>query len=130
MVWIAFYLNTFRAAWFCQFSQKNSSFQLPYQRLSSSTHCARGLFSGLNGSASLVDCNRKKIFCLGGAVFCEWCHKWRTFRPPWPTLPGLGANRWVVVFRWSFYWKLGCNPSVLILWMTCWGFGFKSCDVS
>jgi len=33
----------------------------------------------------------------------------------------------VVVFRWSFYWKLGYNPSLLILWMTCWGFGFKSC---
>jgi len=32
----------------------------------------------------------------------------------------------VVVFRWSFYWKLGYNPSILILWMTCWGFGFKS----
>ena len=26
--------------------------------------------------------------------------------------------------------KLGYNPSFLILWMTCWGFGFKSCDVS
>jgi len=33
----------------------------------------------------------------------------------------------VVVFRWSFYWKLGYNPSLLIHWMTCWGFGFKSC---
>jgi len=30
----------------------------------------------------------------------------------------------------SFYWKLGYNPSLLILWMTCWGFGFKSYDVS
>ena len=34
----------------------------------------------------------KKIFCLGGTVFCEWCHKWRTFRPPWPTLPGPGRQ--------------------------------------
>jgi len=24
----------------------------------------------------------------GKQVFCEWCHKWRTFRPPWPTSPG------------------------------------------
>ena len=23
-------------------------------------------------------------------VFCEWRHKWRTVRPPWPTLPGPG----------------------------------------
>jgi len=32
----------------------------------------------------------KKFFAWGVRVFCEWCHKWRTFRPPWPTLPGLG----------------------------------------
>jgi len=23
-------------------------------------------------------------------VFCEWHHKWRTFSPLWPTLPGPG----------------------------------------
>jgi len=33
----------------------------------------------------------KKNFLLGGAVFCEWRHKWRTFRPSWPILPGLGC---------------------------------------
>ena len=54
---------------FGDFCKKNSSFWLPYQRPSSSNHCARELFSVSNGSASLVDCNRKKIFCLGGAVF-------------------------------------------------------------
>ena len=53
-------LNTFRAAWFRRFSQKNSSFRLRYQCPSSSVHCARELFSGSNGSASLVDCTRKK----------------------------------------------------------------------
>ena len=62
-------LNTFRAAWFRQFSQKNSTFRLPYQCHSSSADCARELFSGSNGSASLVDCTRKKNFCLGGCVF-------------------------------------------------------------
>ena len=31
--------------------------------------CARELFNGSNGSASLVDCTRKKNFCLGGAGF-------------------------------------------------------------
>ena len=36
----------------------------------------------------------------------------------------------MVVFWWSFYWILGYNPSLLILWMTCWGFGFKSYDLS
>jgi len=34
----------------------------------------------------------KKIFCLGVWVFCEWRHKWRTFRPPWPTLSGPGRQ--------------------------------------
>ena len=62
-------LNTLRAAWFWRFSQKNSSFRLPYQCPSSSAHCAGELFSGSNGSASLVDCTWKKFFCLGGAGF-------------------------------------------------------------
>jgi len=53
------------------FGLKNSSFRLPYQRPSSSTDCTRELFNGSNGSASLVDCTRKKIFCLGVRVFCE-----------------------------------------------------------
>ena len=34
----------------------------------------------------------KKIFLLGVQIFCEWCHKWRTFRPPWPTSPGPGPK--------------------------------------
>jgi len=63
-------LNTFRATWFRRFfAKKNSSFLLPYQRPSSSAHCARELFSGSNRSASLIDCTRKKIFCLGVAGF-------------------------------------------------------------
>jgi len=44
-----------------------------------------------------------------------------------PLFLALGANRYVVVFCWRFYWKLGYNLSLLILWMTCWGFRFKSC---
>ena len=51
------------------FAKKNSSFRLHNQRPSSSAHCARELLSGSNGSASLVDCTRKKIFCLWGAGF-------------------------------------------------------------
>ena len=82
------YLTLLEPPGFGDFHKKNSSFWLPYQRLSSSAHCARELFSCSNGSASLVDCTWKNIFCLGVRVFCEWRHKWRTFRPPWPTLPG------------------------------------------
>jgi len=40
-------------------------------------------------AASLLVCTRKKIFAWGMWVFCEWRHKWRTFRPLWPTLLGL-----------------------------------------
>jgi len=37
--------------------------------------------------------SKKNFFCLGGWIFCEWRHKWRTFRPPWPTLPGPGRQQ-------------------------------------
>jgi len=56
---------------FGDFRKKNSSFRLPYQRPSSSAHCARELFSGSNGLANLVDGNRKKIFAWGVRFFCE-----------------------------------------------------------
>jgi len=60
-------LNTLASGWLAsgdfhwvvgvwRFSQKNSSFQLPYQRPSSSADCAGELFNGSNGSASQVDC--------------------------------------------------------------------------
>jgi len=43
-------------------------------------------------AASLLVCTRKKFFALGVRVFCEWRRKWRTFRPPWPTLPDPGRQ--------------------------------------
>jgi len=46
-------LNSLASARVQWFSQKNSSFRLPYQRPSSSADCARELFNGSNGSASL-----------------------------------------------------------------------------
>ena len=43
--------------------------------------------------ASLAVCTRKKkFFGWGMQFFCEWRHKWRTFRPPWPTSPGAGPK--------------------------------------
>ena len=35
---------------------------------------------------------KKIFFAWGVRVFCEWCHKWSTFRPPWSTLPGPGRQ--------------------------------------
>ena len=62
------------------FRPKTSSCQLPYQRPSSFADCARELFNGSNGSASLVDYTRKKFFGWGVRIFCEWHHKWSSFR--------------------------------------------------
>jgi len=66
----------------------------------------------------------KKIFCLGVQVFCEWGHQWRTFRPPWPTLPGpwcqpLGGSislKFLLETRlqsesWYFGWPAGVSGS-------------------
>ena len=34
----------------------------------------------------------KKFLLAVCGFFCDWRHKWRTFRPPWPTLPGPGRQ--------------------------------------
>ena len=111
-------LDSLASGWFWRFSQKNRSFRLPYQRPSASADCARELFNGSNGSASLVDCTRKKFFACGVRVFCEWRHKWSSFRVIMVMLPGLGPNHLAEVFRWSFHWKLDSSPSLLSFWST------------
>ena len=78
-----------------RFRPKNSSFRLPYHRPSPSADCARELFKGSNGSASLVDCIRKKVFGWGVQIFCDWRHKWSSFRVilahvAWPRAQPLG----------------------------------------
>jgi len=80
-----------------RFRPKTSSFQLPYQRHSSSANCARELFKGSNRSASLLVCTRKKIFCWGLQIFCEWRHKWSSFGAilahfAWPRAQPLGQS--------------------------------------
>jgi len=49
--------------------------------------CSTDLVKVSKDAASPIVSTRKKFFCLGCAFFCEWHHKWRTFRPPCPTLP-------------------------------------------
>ena len=80
-----------------RFRPKNSSFRLPYQRPSSSADCARELFNSSNGSASLVDCTHKKFSWLGVWIFCDWRHKWSSFRVilghvSWPRAQLLGQS--------------------------------------
>ena len=79
------------------FGLKNSSFRLPHQRPSSSADCARELFNGSNGSASLVDCTRKKILGWRVRIFCDWRHKWSSFgvilaHVAWPWAQLLGQS--------------------------------------
>ena len=77
-----------------QFRPKNSSFRLPNQCPSSSADCATELFKGSNGSVSLVDCSRKKIFWLGGAdFFVTDITSEAVLGSFWLMLPGLGPNR-------------------------------------
>ena len=77
-----------------RFWPKNSSFQLPYQRPSSYTNCARELFKGSNGSASLVDCTKKQISWLGGCRFFVTDVISKVVSGSfWLMLPGLGPNR-------------------------------------
>jgi len=76
---------------------KTSSCWLPYQRHSSSADCARELFKGLNESASLVVCTRRRFFGWGLRIFCEWHHKWSSFgailaHVAWPRAQPLGQS--------------------------------------
>jgi len=89
----------------------------------------RGNFSGLvcstdlvkvsKDTASLLVCTRKKIFLLGGCgFFVSDVISGGLLGHLGPLCLALGTNRSVVVFRRSFYWKLGYNPSLLILWIS------------
>jgi len=75
------------------FGLKNSSFRLPYQRLSSSADCTRELFKGLNGSASLVDCTQKKFLVEMCGFFVTDVISEVVLWSFGVMLPGLGLNR-------------------------------------
>ena len=84
------------------------SFRLPYQCPSSSADCARELFKGSNGSASLVDCTPKKFWGWGMQIFCEWRYKWSSFgvilaHVAWPRAQPLGQS---VLLKFSLETRL------------------------
>jgi len=65
---------------------------LPYQCPSSSADCARELFNGSNGSASLVDCTQK-IFLAGVCgFFVTDVISEVVLGSFWVMLPGLGPT--------------------------------------
>jgi len=69
--------NTLRAG--VQYIRTRNSFRLPYQRHSSPTNCAKGLFKPSKDSVTFQGCTRKTIFWLEVATFYEWHHKWSSF---------------------------------------------------
>jgi len=54
--------NTFRATWFSDFHKKTAVFGCLTNALAPLHIALEGCSAAQNGSASLVDCNRKKIF--------------------------------------------------------------------
>jgi len=87
------FLTLWRLGGFGDFRKKNSSFWLPYQRPSSSADCARELFNGSNGSASPVDCTRRKFFLPGGSgFFVSDIISEAVLGSFWLMLPDLGPN--------------------------------------
>ena len=113
-----------------RFYPKNSSFWLPYQHHSSSAGCARELFKGLDGSASLLVCTRKNFFGWGLQIFCEWRHKWSDFgvilaHVARPRAQPLGQS-----VSLKFLLELGSSLSLLSLWSTFLRFWVKSHDLT
>jgi len=85
-----FVLTLWHPAAFGDFREKNTKTHVALRKNFSGPVRATDLVKGSKDAASLVACTRKKFFGWGLQIFCEWRHKWRTFRPPWPTLPGPG----------------------------------------
>jgi len=82
----------------------------------------RELFIGSKKSSSL---HSKNFFGWGVQIFCEWRHKWRTFRPPWPTSPGPGLKPLDGSISLKFLLETRLQSESFDTWMTCWGFGYK-----
>jgi len=72
--------------------EKNTETHVALRGNFSRSVSAMDLVEASKDAASLLVCTRRKIFAWGMQIFCEWRHKWRTFTPPWPTLPGPGCQ--------------------------------------
>jgi len=78
-------INTL-ASGFWGFSEKNAKTHVALRRNIS------GPGRSIKRRSKFFSLHSKKIFYLGVRVFSEWHNQWRTFRPPWPTLPGPGRQ--------------------------------------
>jgi len=86
-------LNTLASGCFWGFSEKKrlNARGFAWEYLRSCSGYGPGRSVKRCGKASSLH-SKKKFFAWGVRVFCECCHKWRTFRPPWPTLPAPGCQ--------------------------------------
>ena len=73
-----------RPATFGDFRKKNAYTHVALRENISAPVRVTDLVEASKDAASLLVRTRKTFFCLGAAFFCEWHHKWGTFRPPWP----------------------------------------------
>jgi len=87
------WLTLSRLASFGDFRKKTTALHVALRGNFSGLVSATDTVKGLEDSAKSCSLQyEKKFFGWGVQIFCEWRHKWRTFRPPWPTSPGPGPK--------------------------------------
>ena len=94
------------------FREKNTETHVVLCRYFSSRVSATDLEKVANDVASFVVCTRKKFFGCGCGIFVSDIISGGLLGHRGPFYLALGSNCWMVVFRWSFHWKLGYNPSL------------------
>jgi len=123
-------LNSSASGWFQGISKKKRLNACGFVREFSGPVCSTDPVKVSKHTASLLVCTRKKIFCLRVRVFCEWCLKWKTYRPPWPTLPGprrqplgyfaevLTENLATIRVFWYFGWPAGVSGWKVVMYVS------------
>jgi len=88
VILVLIFVNTLASSCFRRFSEKKRLHARGFAReyFRSCTGYEPGWSVKRRGKTAL----KKKFFVWGMRVFCEWRHKWKTFRPTWPNLPGPG----------------------------------------
>ena len=87
-----YYLLAFKASLNQVVHAKTTGLHLALCVRNSGAKSGRELFKGSKDATRLLVCMWKKFVGWGVRIFCEWRHKWRTFRPRWPTSPGPGPT--------------------------------------
>jgi len=85
-------VNTFAPGLIQAVREKTAGSHVALHRNFSGQVTATDLVKSSKDSAILVVCTQKNFCGWGMQFFCEWHHKWRTFRPPWPTSPAPGPK--------------------------------------